>query len=75
MSTQMSKEQNTLASSKATVGSVSMMVLAKLDNSLLQQQSTSSMAKTNGFAKKPKNNKILTQYLADKNIEDIDHRR
>ena len=33
------------------------------------------MAKTNGFAKKPKNNKVLTSYLADKNIEEIDHRR
>lgn len=34
------------------------------------------MAKTGGFAaKKPKTSKVLSAYLAEKNIEDNDHRR
>jgi hypothetical protein len=36
------------------------------------------MAKTGGFVgqkKDKKTNKVLTAYLADKEIEDIDHRR
>lgn len=60
-----------------------MMVLAKLDNSLLQQQqsfvkessTTSTMAKTGGFVGKKKGNKVLTAYLAEKTIEDFDRRQ
>jgi len=52
--------------------SVSMMVLAKLDNSLLQQPSSSqqesmfTMAKTGGFqTNKLKGNKVLTNYFTE----------
>jgi hypothetical protein len=49
-----------------------MMVLAKLDNSLLQQPSSFqqdsmfTMAKTGGFqTNKPKGNKVLTNYFTE----------
>ncbi len=54
--------------------SVSMLVLAKLDNSLIQQ--SQSMTKTGGFVGKKKTGaKVLNQFLAEKQIDDLDRRQ
>lgn len=85
------KEPQTVTQSlQSKVGqqnSVSMMVLQKLDNSLIHSQQSftgkdvAQMGKT-GFnssqGKKKSNNKVLTAYLQEKNsnnVEEIDHRR